>query len=341
MKKIIFFILIIVFLSDSYSLKAQFDTQLSNYWAAPGYYNPGAIAQTDSLDLLAINRMQWVGVTHAPVTMVVLAGMPYQLFGRKHGFGITMYNDRQGLFRSNVISGQYSFKLKVLKGELGIGIQGGSISETFDGSGIKIPKEDDSFDPNDEAIPGSEVNGTSIDASLGVFYSNKKLYAGLSVTHLLSPELELNENSVLEIPRTYYFTAGYNIQLNNPLLELRPSILVKTMELSSYYVEADSLVPVTKGNTFKGMLSQTQLDVSMRMIYNNTFWGGVSWRKQDAVVVMLGGRFKMIEVGYSYDYPISAIRKESWGSHELFLRYTVDVSKKKSTKNKHKSVRIL
>jgi len=340
MKKIAFFILITVFLSGSHSLRAQFDTQLSNYWAAPGYYNPGAIAQTDSLDLFAINRMQWVGITNAPVSTIILAGMPYQLFGRKHGFGITMYNDRRGLFSSNVISGQYSFKLKVLKGELGIGIQGGSITEKFDGTKVKIPVGDD-FDPNDEAIPGSEVNGTSIDASLGIFYSNKKMYAGLSVTHLLAPELELNENSILEIPRTYYFTAGYNIQLNNPLLELRPSILVKTMELSSFYVEADTLVPVTKGNTFKGMLNQTQLDVSMRMIYNNMFWGGLSWRKQDAVAVMLGGKFKMIEVGYSYDYPISDIIKESWGSHEIFLRYTVDVSKKKSTKNKHKSVRIL
>ena len=306
-----------------------------------GYFNPASIAQTDSLDILAINRMQWVGMTHAPVTMVVLAGMPYQLFGRKHGFGISMYNDKQGLFSSNVISGQYSYKLKMKKGELGIGIQGGYITETFDGSGIKIPKDNDEFDSNDEAIPGSEANGNSIDASLGIFYSNKKLYAGLSATHLLSPKLELNENTVLEIPRTYYFTAGYNIQLNNPLLELRPSILVKTMELSSFYVEADSLVPATKGNTFNGMLKQTQLDVSMRMIYNNTFWGGVSWRKEDAVVVMLGGKFKMIEAGYSYDYPISDIIKESWGSHEIFLRYTVDVSKKKSNKNKHKSVRIL
>jgi hypothetical protein len=77
------------------------------------------------------------------------------------------------------------------------------------------------------------------------------------------------------------------------------------------------------------------------MIYNKTFWGGVSWRKQDAIVIMLGGKFKMFEVGYSYDWPISRIIKESWGSHELFIRYAIDMSKKKSTKNKHKSVRIL
>jgi hypothetical protein len=56
---------------------------------------------------------------------------------------------------------------------------------------------------------------------------------------------------------------------------------------------------------------------------------------------MLGGKYKMIEAGYSYDYPISRIVKSSWGSHELFLRYVVELNKKKSVKNKHKSVRIL
>jgi hypothetical protein len=114
------------------------------------------------------------------------------------------------------------------------------------------------------------------------------------------------------------------------------------MELSSFYVEGDSLlVPVKKENMLKGMLAQTQVDISLRMVYNKFFWGGISWRKQDAVTIMLGGKFKMIEAGYSYDYPISRIRKSSWGSHELFIKYIVDLSKKKSVKNKHKSVRIL
>jgi type IX secretion system PorP/SprF family membrane protein len=206
---------------------------------------------------------------------------------------------------------------------------------------VEIPKDDEYHDPNDEANPGSEVSGTSIDAAFGIFYSNKKLYAGLSVTHLLSPQLELDENYVLEIPRTYYFTAGYNIQLNNPLLELQPSVLIKTMELSSFFIENDTLVPVTKANTLKGMLTQTQVDVSLRMMYKKTFWGGIAWRKQDAVSILLGGKFKVIEVGYSFDYPISEFRKDSWGSHELFLKYTVDMGKKKPVRNKHKSVRIL
>jgi hypothetical protein len=89
------------------------------------------------------------------------------------------------------------------------------------------------------------------------------------------------------------------------------------------------------------MLQNTQVDVSLRMVYKKQFWGGLSWRKGDAVMLMLGGKFKMIEAGYTYDFPISQISKASTGSHELFIRYTTNINLNKGTKNKHKSVRIL
>jgi len=57
--------------------------------------------------------------------------------------------------------------------------------------------------------------------------------------------------------------------------------------------------------------------------------------------LMLGGKFKMIEAGYAYDFPISRIAKVSTGSHELFLRYNMELNMKKKGKYKHKSVRIL
>jgi hypothetical protein len=56
---------------------------------------------------------------------------------------------------------------------------------------------------------------------------------------------------------------------------------------------------------------------------------------------MLGGKFKMIEAGYAYDFPISRIIKASTGSHEVFIRYSMEIDLNKRIKNKHKSVRIL
>jgi type IX secretion system PorP/SprF family membrane protein len=341
MKKIIF--ILILFLGLEYfPLMAQFDTQVSNYWAVPNYFNPGYAGQSGKLELTGLYRLQWLGVEHAPKTGIVLGEMPFLFGGREHGVGLVMYNDQIGLFKSTVISGQYAFKVKLFGGSLGIGIQGGYINESFDGTKVEIPDDNEYHNPNDEAIPLTEATGTSIDGSIGLFYKAKKGYAGLSVTHITAPKLELNENYILEIPRSYYFTAGYNIQLNNPLLELQPSILLKTAELSSLYIENDSLVKVTEKNTWKGMLKQTQLDVSLRMVYSKTFWGGLSWRKGESMMIMLGGKFKMIEVGYAYDVPLfSQLIKVSSGSHELYIKYVMDMTLNKGTKSKHKSVRIL
>jgi type IX secretion system PorP/SprF family membrane protein len=320
------------------SLMAQFDTQLSNYWAATNYFNPGYAGQSGKLELTGLYRLQWLGMDGAPKTGMILGEMPFKFFGREHGVGVSMYNDQIGLYKSTVISGQYAFKTKLFGGNLGIGIQGGYISESFDGTKVEIPDDED-HSKEDEAIPTTEVSGTSIDGAFGVYYGAKNWYVGLSATHLTAPKLELNDNYIFEIPRSYYFTAGYNIELNNPLLELRPSILLKTTELSSYYAESDSII---EGNTLKGMMKQTQLDVSVRLIYNKMFWGGLSWRKDESMILMLGGKFKMIEVGYAYDVPMfSEIIKVSSGSHELFIKYSIDMNLKKGTKSKHKSVRIL
>lgn len=341
MKKAVF-VLFILLLSAGHSVMAQFDTQLSNYWAAPNYYNPGYAGQSGNLELTGLYRLQWLGVEHAPKTGILLGEMPFKFIGKEHGVGISMYNDQIGLFKSTVISGQYAYKLKLFGGSLGIGLQVGYISESFDGTKVIIPDNDDYHNPNDEAIPKTSVEGTAIDGSFGLYYNAKKWYAGLSVTHVTAPALELNDNYVLDIPRSYYFTAGYNIQLNNPLLELRPSVLLKTTELSSLDITNDSVVVVTKPNTLQGMLKQTQVDVSLRMIYNKMFWGGLSWRKDESVIFMLGGKFKMLEVGYAYDVPVfSDLIKITSGSHELYIKYILDMNLKKGTKSKHKSVRIL
>lgn len=348
MKRVIFFTAILCVLM-SHSMQAQFDTQLSNYWAATNFYNPGAAGQSGKLELTGLYRLQWLGIENAPKSGIIIGEMPFKIGEKQHAVGAIMYNDQAGLFKTSVLSGQFSYKLKLGGGDLGIGLQVGYINESFDGTQVKLPdnlgqnENNEGAGPGgaDEAIPGTEVSATSFDGSFGVFYHKPQGYVGLSGTHLIAPKLELTDNVFLEIPRSYYFTAGYNIQLRNPLLELRPSVWVRTTEPSSFYLEGDSLLVPVKENTLKAMWTQTQIDVSLRLIYNKSLWGGVSWRKDDAVVIMLGGKFKLIEIGYAYDFPISRIRTGTTGSHELFLKYALDIYKKKGKKGNYKSIRIL
>ncbi|MDR1737215.1 MAG: type IX secretion system membrane protein PorP/SprF [Candidatus Symbiothrix sp.] len=328
----------------TFGMQAQFDTQLSNYWAAMHYYNPAYAGQTPQLELTGLYRMQWIGVEHAPKTGIVLATMPFSFFGREHGLGAVMYNDQIGLFKANVISGQYAFKMKLFGGSLGIGLQGGYINETFDGTKVHIPNDNDYHNSTDEAIPLSEVSGKSIDLAAGIYYTDslQKWYVGLSATHLIEPKLELNETYILDVPRSYYFTAGYNIPLSNPLLELRSSVLLKATEVSSLSITEDSMLVAVKPNSFKGLLTQTQVDVSLRLAYAKMLWCGLSWRKGESVILLLGGKFKSIEFGYAYDIPVfSDLIRSTSGSHELYIKYAMDLNLSKEKKGKYKSVRIL
>jgi type IX secretion system PorP/SprF family membrane protein len=337
MKRII--ILVIINALTLLTAKAQFDSQLTNYWAIPGYFNPASIGLSKKLEATAITRMQWVGITNAPKTTIVTANMPYELLGHTHGLGGKMYNDRAGLFSVSMFAGQYDWQKNLLKGTLSIGLEIGYINQSFDGAKVEIP-EDDYHEQQDDAIPTSLVTGKSVDASAGVFFKRKKWHAGLSVAHILAPKIELGEKNIYEIPRTYYFVGGYNIPLSNPLLEVRPMLLVKTMEMRSVYIDKDSIDRV-EGKTFKAMLRNSQIDASVRLYYNERFWCGLTWRNGDAVGVMIGLQIKMIEIGYAYDFPISVVRSQTTGSHELFLKYSMDINLKKKTKDKHKSVRFL
>ncbi len=331
------FLIILLSLSGVFTAIAQYDAQFSNYWAATGYFNAANAGRSGNLEATALYRQQWLGIKGAPGTAVIMADMPISFLGRTHGVGVVMYKETIGLFDHTVMSAQYAYKKSIKNGIFSVGIQGGYISETFNGDKIKPDDINDDYHQFlDEGIPTTDVKGSGIDASLGLMYYKPKWYAGFSVTHLLGSKLELGENFVMEVPRAYYLTGGYNIQLKNPLLELRPSFLVKTTEMGPI-IEGDSIT----GDAIKGMMTMTQVDISLRMIYNKTYWGGLGWRKGDAATLMFGGKFSMVEAGYAYDFPISTILKGSTGSHEIFLKFIIDLDKKKGKKNKHKSVRIL
>ena len=329
--------LIIICILGSFTAIAQYDAQFSNYWAVTGFFNPANAGRSGNFEGMALYRQQWVGIKGAPGTALVLADMPMHFLGRTHGVGAMMYSEKIGLFNHSIISAQYAYKKDIGNGTFSAGIQAGYISETFKGSKIDLKDiNDDYHELVDAGIPTSDVTGAGFDAAFGLMFYKPKWYVGLSVTHLLGSELELGKNYIMEVPRTYYLTAGYNIQLKNPLLELRPSLLVKTTEMGPI-VQGDSIT----GDVIKAMMTMTQIDLSLRMIYNKTYWGGFGWRKGDAATLMFGGKFSMVEAGYAYDFPISAILKGSTGSHEIFLKFIIDLDKRKGKKNKHKSVRIL
>ncbi len=74
-----------------------------------------------------------------------------------------------------------------------------------------------------ELFPGKTTKNT-FDIGMGVWYSWKTLYVGISATHLTSPEMGIIDS--YNIPREYLLSAGYNLNLGEkfgmlPAIELK------------------------------------------------------------------------------------------------------------------------
>ena len=113
---------------------AQSDAQFSQYWELPSYYNPGAAGTSDLLNIHAATRQQWVGMPGAPKTFTIMGDMPFTLFKQQHGVGAIISTEKIGLFSNTSLGLQYSFKVKLLGGQLGLGLQLGFINQVFDGT---------------------------------------------------------------------------------------------------------------------------------------------------------------------------------------------------------------
>lgn len=295
---------------------AQNDPQVSMYWAVPTSFNPAMGGQDSALHVSGFNRMQWVGVKNAPRTFFFGADMPFRFLKKEHGAGVLLMNDNAGLFSTTSFALQYVFNMRLWGGRLSAGIQLGGINQSFAGGNIYIP-DGDAWDPSDDALPSGDVSAMAFDCGFGACYSRGMFYGGISALHLTAPTLDLDEFAYSEMARVYYFNAGGNIPIKRTLFILQPSILAKT--------------------TFRA----TQIDWTLRATYDNRFWGGLTYRHGDAIVLMAGVDINHVRIGYAYDIGTSALAKASGGSHELMATYTMKLDLGKKDKHKHKSIRIL
>ena len=292
----------------------QYDASFAHYWAMEPSFNPAAVGKESKLNVAGAYSLQLAGFEHNPKTMYVAADMPFYAIGSYHGVGVQLLNDEIGLFSHKRLSVQYAYQKRLLGGKLSVGVQAGMLGETFDGSKVEL-----GTDPDDPAFASSSVNGTGLDLSAGVYYLARNWYVGLSALHLNSPVVEIGETNELSIDPTYYFTAGYNIRLNNPFFKIQTSVLGRTDGVA------------------------WRADVTGRLKYEHdkkVMYAGLTYSPTNSVTILIGGNFRGIHLGYSYEVYTSAINVGN-GSHELFVGYQTEVNLYKKGRNLHKSVRLL
>ena len=305
----IFMVLLLCFIQ----MRAQQDVSFSHYWAMEPSFNPASVGKEEKLNIVAAYALQLAGFENNPKTMYAAADLPFYALKSYHGVGLQLINDDIGLFSHKRLGLQYAYKKSLFGGMLSGGVQATLLSEGFNGSKVDLRET------GDPVFSTSDISGTGFDLGVGLYYSHKNWYAGISAAHLNSPRVELGETNELDISATYYLTGGYNIRLRNPFLSIHTSALGR----------------------YDGVAWRA--DVTGRLKYTHekrVMYAGLSYSPTNSVTILIGGDFHGIHIGYSYEVYTSAISLGN-GSHELFVGYQMEMNLYKKGRNLHKSVRIL
>lgn len=292
---------------------AQYDPYFSHYFDMQPSVNPAAAGKDEKLNIFLTYAMTMVGFENAPKTMMVSGDLPFMALNQRHGAGFQLMSDNIGLFTHQRISGQYSYRAKLLGGLLAGGIQAGLLTEKFRGSDVQL------IDENDPVFSKSDIDGKALDLAAGLYYSRKNWWAGISAQHLTFPTITLGETNELKIDASYYAMGGMDFQLPNPLLKVKTSAIVRS-DLVAY-----------------------RADVTGRLAYNyegREFYGGLSYSPTNSATILLGGQFQGVTIAYSFEIFTNGLGVRN-GSHELYLGYQMDMNLKKRGRNYHQTTRTL
>ncbi len=305
------------------SVQAQQFPIYSQYMLNGFLLNPAVAGHEGYTAVNLTVREQWLGLKDAPSTYA-LSGQTRLLKNSfisrsksvrkrkrvmsrsgKVGLGGYIFNDSNGALSKLGFSGTYSYHITLRRSQLSMGA---SLS-TFQ---YKIDKDKlNPEDPNDNLLLETQSRAYITDANIGGYYTDRYLYAGLSVQNLFESFFKFNnrEGAGFKLERHYLAMAGYRFDLID-FLFIEPSFLFKASE---------SIV--------------AQVDLNVKVYYKEDYWAGVSFRsgggsriaqeslngRGSSLIIMAGARVDKYFFGYAFDYTFSSISSKTIGSHEIML----------------------
>ena len=305
MKKLSLPILILL-IAVAVQAVAQQRPQYSQYMLNNYLLNPALTGIEDYADIRVSNRRQWVGLDGAPVTYYVTAHTPlnkgaastkYHRALAHHGVGVSFHTDKTGPLRRSGLTGSYAYHLPITRSiNVAAGVSAGVIRNSINTSELKFTN------PNDPLIGGGNINDNMVDLNLGLWVYSQNFSIGVSGAQLLedvgSFQAEGSQNPALDLQRHYFLTGSYRFSPTENL-DVVPSVMLKLASPSP-----------------------ASVDVNLRVLYSRQFWGGVSYRHEDALEGMVGVYISpLLDVSYSYDFTLSNLNQVSAGTHEVVLGF--------------------
>lgn len=156
--------------------------------------------------------------------------------------------------------------------------------------------------PSDPIAEHDVKNKFTPNVGAGLFLYSDKAYIGLSAPNMLSRQ-RYNDNNVEMMKQVvnFYLTGGYVFDLDRDW-KFKPAAMIKA----------------TEG-------APLQVDVSANFMYANKFIFGAAYRWDASVSGLLGFQVNdNLMIGYSYDADTMKLANYNSGSHEIFLKFTLN-----------------
>jgi len=278
-------------------INAQQDEQSSLYSYNALNFNPAYAGSRGTMNVTAIGRFQWVGMSGAPMTQFLSVHAP--VANENIGLGLNIVNDIIGARNRTSIYANFAYAIRLNRQNhrLAFGINGGVDIWQMNTSGMVINDPTDPLATNYTKTVGNFGGG--------IFYYGQRHYVGFSVPRIL--ENELNDPNVTGNSRSarhFYVSGGYVFNLNS-VVKFRPSTLVKITPNA----------PLT-------------FDLNASFLLFEKVWVGGMYRFNESAGFNFSWTFgEVFTVGYAFDFAYNDLRFNQFGNHEIMLQ--LDLKKKR------------
>jgi len=277
--------------------------------------NPSFAGRDGYTTITLTTREQWVGLEQAPATYAasfqtrllknsyiskatsVRKKLVRPTKGGNVGLGGYVFSDHNGIMRRTGFQLIYAYHIPMKQiggypSDLALGL-------AFTGYQFAINTDQLIFDPDDPFLNNYDKSVFIPDFNFGASFTTAKYYAGFAMTNLLRGSLMFADTTAINRNELghFFLTGGYKIELA-PDWTLEPSAFLKSSDMFSRSFQAD---------------------ITARVYFRNDYWAGLSWRTNDALIVLAGFKYDRFHFGYAVDIALTDIRRQSFGTHEITL----------------------
>jgi type IX secretion system PorP/SprF family membrane protein len=258
-------------------------------------------------------REQWIGLAGAPSTYAasfqtrllkdsyiskstsVRKKLVKPTKGGKVGIGGYVFNDNNGIMHRTGFQAAYAYHIAM--GESGEYPNDLSFGLALTAYQFYINTDGLLYDHDDPLMLAYDRSVFIPDFNFGASYTTARYYAGFAMTNILRGSLLFADTSSNKSTQlgNFFLTGGMKFPLA-PNWMLEPSAFIKSSDM-----------------VFKSI----QLDLTARIFYKDDYWAGLSYRTNDAIIAMLGLRYDKYYFAYAFDFTLTQLRQQSFGTHEL------------------------